>query len=68
METDVPDMVTVYQDLFADDPIFGRIMSNVPKDIRRAFNIPRFTKFFTTEEIYGVQCFKVVETETKWVF
>lgn len=68
VEADIPDMVIVYQDSFAEDPILGRIVSEVPKDVQRAYNIPRFTKFFTTEKIYGVQLFKVVETKTKWVF
>lgn len=68
VEADVPDMVTIYQDSFADDRIFGRAMSKVPRDIRRAYDIARFTGFFTTEKIYGAQLFKVVETETKWVF
>lgn len=67
-ECDVPDMVAIFHSSFASDPIGGRTMCNVPTNIRRAFDIEFFTKFFTTEKVYGVHVFKVVETETKWVF
>lgn len=64
-ESDIPDMATLFHDSFANDPIFGRTMCNVPRDVRRAYHIDLFSKFFTTEKVYGAQVFKVVETETK---
>lgn len=67
-ESDVPDMVTIFHTSFASDPIISRTMCNVPTNIRRAFDIEFFAKFFTTEKVYGAQVFKVLETETKWVF
>lgn len=64
-ESDTPDMVTIYHDSFASNPIFGRTMCDVPNDIRRVIDINLFGKFFTTEKTYGAQVFKVVEMETK---
>lgn len=65
-ESDVADMVTIFIDSFANDPIWGRTMVNVTTENRRAFYSDLFDKFFSTDRVYGAQVLKVVENETKW--
>ena len=64
-ESDLQDMVTIFHDSFANDPIFGRTMCDVPANIRRLIDTDLFAKYFTTDKVHGAQVFKAVDIETK---
>lgn len=62
--SDMPDLVTVFQSAFANDPIVGRLMSDVPADIKHARDVQSFSKSFNERHLTGAQYFKAVELAT----
>ncbi|MCJ1462476.1 hypothetical protein MMC07_001078 [Pseudocyphellaria aurata] len=63
-ESDVADMVTIYLDSFANDPIWCRALDNATTKNRHAFYSNVFDKFFSTDRVLGAQVFKVVDNTT----
>ncbi|KAL8816291.1 MAG: hypothetical protein Q9191_008357, partial [Dirinaria sp. TL-2023a] len=62
--SDMPDLVTVFQSAFANDPIVGRLMPDVPADIKHARDVQSFSKSFNERHLNGAQYFKAVELAT----
>ena len=59
---DVPTLVTVFDEAFADDEIVSYLFKDVPEHIRRERDLKWFSTFFQKLDSNGVQFTKVIDT------
>ncbi|KAL8668500.1 MAG: hypothetical protein Q9168_006875, partial [Polycauliona sp. 1 TL-2023] len=61
---DIPDIVTVHQASWVNDPIIGQLMPDVEPKAKYEYDVDYYTKGFETRALTGSVMHKVVERET----
>ena len=59
--SDIPDVVTVFQSAFASNPVFERLMVDVPADVKHGYDVRCYEKDFKEQHLRGSRYFKAVE-------
>ncbi|KAI4218912.1 MAG: hypothetical protein L6R36_008677 [Xanthoria steineri] len=62
--SDIPDIVTVHQASWVDDPIIGRLMPDVEPKVKYDHDVNYYKDKFEHKALTGTVMHKVVETET----
>lgn len=58
---DLPDIIAIYHAAFADDPFIGQIMSNVPPQVKQAYDMHWYGREFEMSQLNGLRFRKVVD-------
>ena len=62
--SDVPDIVTVFQASFQDDPVVGRLMCDVDPKVKFDYDVRLFEKYVRDGALTGSHFTKVVDKDT----
>ena len=60
---DLPDITAIFHAAFADDPLVGQLMPNVPADVKKAHDMHLHGREFEMNEFNGLQFRKVVDAD-----
>ena len=63
--SDAADMARVARAAFKSDALIGNLMPGIPEDVRSRKDTNWYEKSFREAHLFGVQVFKVVDTDSK---